>query len=411
MSAIQVASNASITNFGAPLAEATGTLALGMMQASIDAQKQQLETAEQMVAAKTSSEEAYINGMAAIQKETIDLAQMSVAIEQDQLAVLEQQILQRNQVEQAKGLFAERQRILATLDSATDPLDDPSYRLISDQLGLQILAARDAAQQELYLAGSALALEVNQSLDFSGAVLNATNATGLGSLSSCLLDIFNQAHIAYGTPQDYVTTVSVRQMLGITGPRKDAVTGQMLSEGDQFRELLLRNENLDGKGGVGIAFATDLQPGNGLWSSDVCGDRIANVQAELVGDFLGDNEAEVTLSLSGAAVMRACDGSGGLTTWSLGASGASGADAFAVIQAGVNTFGESQPNSSLFGQPVARAAWRVEIPGPSAAPANADVTLTDIDDIVLKFDHQALPLHSSPTSIDTSCLAQIGGGQ
>jgi hypothetical protein len=210
--------------------------------------------------------------------------------------------------------------------------------------------------------------------------------------------------VAYGTPQSYVTQVSVRQMLGITGPRTDAVTGQTLSEGDQFRQILLRNENLDGKGGVGITFATDLQPGNGLWSTDVCEDRLSGVQAQLVGDFLGDNQAQVNLFLSGSGTMRTCDGTNDVVSWSLDGGNASSSSAFAVIQAGVNTFGNAPPNTSLFGQPVARASWQLVVPGPDDAPSNSDVDLTHIDDIVLNFSHTALPSRSSPVNVDLSCL-------
>jgi hypothetical protein len=196
-------------------------------------------------------------------------------------------------------------------------------------------------------------------------------------------------------------------MLGITGPRKDPVTNQTLSEGDQFRLLLLANQNLDGHGGVGIKFSTDLQPGNGLWATDVCDDRIANVQAQVVGNFQGDNEAQVDLALSGGAVLRAC-GSDTLTTWSLGATSSDQTEAVAVLQAGVNTFGETAPNTSLFGQSVARANWKLIIPGGQVAPANADLNLTGIDDVVLRFDHKALPQQSSPVAIDLSCLANVG---
>jgi hypothetical protein len=218
------------------------------------------------------------------------------------------------------------------------------------------------------------------------------------SLASCLTSIFNASRVAYGTPQQYVTTVSVRQMLGIKGPRKDDVTGQTLSEGDQFRELLLRNENIDGSGGVGIKFATDLMPGNGLWAADVCNDRIVAAQAQLVGDFLGDNQAQVTLDVAGGAVMRSC-ATGTLEPWSLGAGSSSGGeDAHAVIQAGVNTFGDAPPNNSLFGQSVARASWKLIIPSALNAPENADVAFGHVDDVVLKFTHAALPAHASRRS-------------
>lgn len=408
--AIQVASNSSLLNFGAPFAEATADFAIGAMQAAISSQKQDLETAQSMEAAQVSAQDAYISGMAAIQKEVIDLQQMSISMVQDQLQVVLEQVQAANAVAQAKGLFTERQQVLAAIESPTDPLDDPSYRLMTDQLGLQIIAARAQAQQQLFEAGSALEYEINQSLDINGATLNASNSTGLNALASCLLNIFNESRIAYGTAQTYPTTVSVRQMLGITGPRTDAVTGQALSEADQFQELLLRNANFDGNGGVSLAFPTDLQPGNGLWASDVCEDRIVDLQAQLVGDFLGDNEAQVNVSLGGESVVRACDGPNDLVPWSFGTSGSSGA-AFAVISAGVNTFGEGAPNTSLYGQSVARASWQLEIPGPLEAPSNSDVDLTKIQDIVLRIDHQAIPIQSSPGSIDTSCLAQIGGGQ
>jgi len=45
--------------------------------------------------------------------------------------------------------------------------------------------------------------------------------------------------------------------------------GRDAHRGELFRRMLLQNANLDGRGGVGITFTTKLQPGNGLWSSDV----------------------------------------------------------------------------------------------------------------------------------------------
>ncbi len=79
----------------------------------------------------------------------------------------------------------------------------------------------------------------------------------------------------------------------------------------------------------------------------------------------------------------------------------------ASIGAGVNTFGESSPNGSLFGQSVARASWRIVIPGRNTAPENADLDVTKIDDVVLKISHSAIARRSTPFSIDISCL----GGQ
>jgi hypothetical protein len=75
-----------------------------------------------------------------------------------------------------------------------------------------------------------------------------------------------------------------------------------------------------------------------------------------------------------------------------------------VVQAGVNSFGEAPANTYLFGMPVAGASWRVVIPGPARAPANADIDISKVEDIVIKVQHKALPAQSSPGSIDLSCL-------
>ena len=406
IAAAQIASNASLFNAGAPVGEAVGAAGLELLKAGMQVQQEQLQTDQQAHAARSAASKEYIEGMAAIQKELIDLGQLSVDMHQASIGVLESFLSLQNALDDAKTALQQRQRFLTLANQ--DPTNDPSFRLLRDQEALTVLDARAAAQQQMDLAAGALQYEVNMSIaGIDGAVLNAHNGASLDDLSACLLQIFNASRVAYGTPQDYVTTVSVRQMLGIIGPRKDTVTGATLSEGDQFRQILLKNDNLDGNGGVGITFATDLQSGNGLWSSDVCNDRVATVQAQLVGDFLGDNQAQINLTLTGGSVMREC-GNGALTSWSLGGIDANASTHFAVIQAGVNTFGDAPPNTSLFGQSVARASWKLVIPGGAAAPSNSDVDLTHVDDVVLKFGHKATPESNAATGIDVSCLGNVG---
>src|SRR5688500_18421566 len=130
-------------------------------------------------------------------------------------------------------------------------------------------------------------------------------------------------------------------MLGIVGPRSDEVTGETLSAGELFRATVFTNENNDENGDVTVMFSTNLMPGNGLWSSNVCDDKVARVQAQLIGDFQGDNEAELHVQLSGGSVLRAC-GSGDLVNWELES------QARAVLQAGINDYGDAAPSTSLF---------------------------------------------------------------
>jgi hypothetical protein len=149
-----------------------------------------------------------------------------------------------------------------------------------------------------------------------------------------------------------------------------------------------------------IRFSTDLMPGNGIWSTQNCNDKISEVQTQLVGDFLGDNEAQISLGLSGNALLRACD-TGEIRPWNLDT------DRIAVIQAGVNTFGDTT-NTTLVGQSVARATWTIAIQGSNDSPSNSDVDLTKLDDIVLKIKHKALPIQAnSAWRLDDSCLGDI----
>lgn len=308
-----------------------------------------------------------------------------------------------NGLAEAQNLLEERSAAEA-LESLT-PENDPSFRLVRNNLAIRVLGARTRAQKYLFFAARALEYELNHPIeDLAKAVLSARNADTMKALGACLETIASGMSV----PQSYTREVSVRRMLGITATREDPCTGEKLAEGQQFQRVLLQNAKLDGKGGVTIKFATDLMPGNNLWSTDVCNDRIAAVRAQLVGDFLGDNEAQVNLALTGAAIMRDCGGTD-LMTWSLGGDVVDGlGTAVSVVQAGVNSYGKAAVNSSLAGQSVARAEWVLTIPGPAAAPTNSDVDLTKIEDILLEITHEARPINGvASRGLDLSCLAQV----
>jgi len=315
------------------------------------------------------------------------------------IGILESQLKFANALARAQELYQSRTQTNLLISS--DPSMDPAYRLVRNKSALGFLDARDAAQKQLLDAGRALEYEMNYDLStLETAVQSARNAATMKMLHVCLGNLFDQFIGPFGAPQTYSTTVSIRKLFGITGPRLDEVTGKTLSEGEQFRAYVLNNQALDANGTLKIQFSTNLMPGNGLWSTETCIDRISEVQAQLVGDFLGDNEAEITLGLSGNAVLRACDSSQ-LRSWNLDT------DRSAVIQAGVNSFAEVT-NTTLFGQSVARATCTLKLAGGNIAPSNSDVDVTKLDDIVLKIKHKAVPLQSSSSwSLDDSCLAGV----
>jgi hypothetical protein len=397
---LNTASNSNLFNAGASAGMAAGVWAVDMMKASLDAQKQQLQTAQQMRFERANAEIEVIDGMANIQRETIDREQLALEIEQNVLDVVQKRMEAEDKLSEAKRVFQERAQALAL--AGKNPMLDPSFRIVRDHLAQVALSSRATAQVNLMLMARALEYEINRPLGgLTGAVMAARTGQDMSSLATCMSQLFDQYIAAYGNPQEYVTTVSLREMLGIAGPRTDEVTGEELSPGQQLRMVILRNENLTDQDSVRVKFSTNLQPGNGLWSTDVCNDRIAKLQAELVGDFLGDNEAEVRLTLSGAAVQRACD-SDELRTWSIQSKDA-------VIQAGVNTFGEAKPNTSFFGQTVARATWELVINSGKAAAANTDVDFTKLEDVVFKITHQASARQSDVVEISgANCAASIG---
>lgn len=401
---LTIASNASVLNFGTPYGMAAAAAAIEAKRTAIHVQRDRLQRAQSLRFQEQDATLELIQGMAQIQKQLIDLEQLGLETMQEDLLATQAEVRLTSAVERAKRLHRLRRQAIAIADR--NPAHDPSFRILRDQHALQLLDARARAQRQLYLAGRALEYEVNTPIaSLGGAVLGARNGLALNQLATCLKEIHTSHRVAFGNPQSYTTELSVREMLGITGPREDEVTGQVLSPGEVFRQLALRNASWDERGALTITFSTNLQPGNGLWATDVCGDRITSVQAQLVGDFLGDDEAQVNVSLSGAAVLAKCD-SEGVEAWSM-ADGTSASQAVAVLQAGVNSFGKAAPNASLFGQSVARASWRITLPPGDAAPSNADLDPSKLEDIVLRVEHQALPRRATPLYVDTSCLAGI----
>jgi hypothetical protein len=398
---LDVAANADVWNGGAPLGEAIGAFALEIVRTGIEADRQAVQTAQDVRVQEDGAAVEVINGMAVIKGLMVDLAQQNVESREAVVAVLQTRVDAENALASAKHAAIERARALSRIGKS--PLRDPTFRLLRNRAAEDALRSRADAQRSLFRAGRGLEYHLNQSIGepLAQAVLNAFDAAEAGRLESCLQTIFDDSQ-ALPKVEAYTTEASVRRLLGIAGPRRDDVTGELLTEGEQFRRILLRNQNLDGAGGVGVELSLTLDPGNLLWSSNVCDDRLTQVEAQLVGDFLGDNQAEVQLDLEGGGVIRQCNGQG-LMSWST--------VGHAVVQAGVNTFGTAPPNGSLQGLAVASSRWRVLIPGPAAAPTNADMDLLKLEDVVLRIHHKARPIVANLGVASFACLGTIGAGR
>lgn len=401
--ALEIAANSSLWNAGLPAALGVVAGVLETTKGTFMVRREELAALQSMRYAEETRELEVIQAAARIKTLLVDAAQIEVDMEQLNIQLLQSLMAATNLLDTAKRAAVERWRVLARIERS--PAADPVYRTLMHDSLMDALARRREAQRWLYLAGRALEYEMNVPLgDALGrSILASHNQAEIAGLSDCLLSIHGQHSVEFGVPQEFKTTLSVRERLGIAGERTDEVTGETLDAGELFRRVLLRNQNLDGEGGVGIDLTTNLEPGNGLWSSSVCNDKIVGIRAKLVGDFLGDDEAEIHLTVGGGSMLRSCVVDE-VRSWRIDSSDR------AVVQAGVNTFGSALPSTTLHGQAVARPNWRLFIPGPLQAPANGDLELENLDDIVLEITHRALPLRENAADVALACLANVGSG-
>jgi hypothetical protein len=401
--ALQLASNASLWNGFASVGLGVASGMLEGAKGHLMVRREELGKLHSMRLVEETLELEEIASAGRIKTLWIDAAQIEIDMHQLDIQILQAHAFAANLLDAAKRAAVERVRVLRRIQNS--PAADPIYRTLMHGSLMQALSARREAQRWLYRAGRALEYEVNTPFgDALGrAILAANNQTEIGKLSACFLGIHGDHSAEYGIPQEFKTTLSVRELLGVSGRRTDEVTGEELDEGELFRRILLQNQNLDGHGGVGVEFSTNLEPGNGLWSANVCNDKIVSVRAKLVGDFLGDDEAELDLSVAGGGVLRSCADER-LVNWSIDSAER------AIVQAGVNSFGDAAPNTTLYGQAVARPTWSLFIPGPEQAPANMDLDLERIDDVVLEVTHRALPASPGANGVSLACLGTIGSG-
>ena len=164
------------------------------------------------------------------------------------------------------------------------------------------------------------------------------------------------------------------------------VDGSPATPAEQFAALLQDPLHGLADGGVALPFALSAFE-NAQFSALLCDDRIDKIEVKLIGDYLGDKEAEVMLTRQGLAGVRRCDGAD-LPQWS--AYVPYGFErAQLVIQAGVNDWGTAGPNAGYAAWPVHGEQWTLTIPPPELAPANLDLDLAHISDVVLRLHHRA----------------------
>jgi hypothetical protein len=291
--------------------------------------------------------------------------------------------------QEAAALAQEKARALGLLvdDSPDNALTNPHFLQARLEAASRVLPVREGAIRRLYLALRALEYELNQELPaLRSSLAAARSPDDLATLLTCLAGIAEDYRLGHGHAQPYVTEVSLRaDIFGLTTDVPD-VDGSPATPAEQFAALLQDPLHTAPDGTVALPFALSAFE-NAQFSASLCDDRIDTIEVKLVGDYLGDREAEVLLTRQGLAGVRRCDGAD-LPQWSAYVPFSFERDEL-VIQAGVGDFGTAGPNAGFAAWPVHGEQWTLTIPPPSRAPANLDLDVGRISDVILRLHHRA----------------------
>jgi hypothetical protein len=287
------------------------------------------------------------------------------------------------------ALVQEKARTVGLMveDSPDNALTRPHFLQARLEAASRVLPARERTIRRVYLALRALEYELNQELpSLRDTLAAARSPEDIASISSCLGSIAEDYRLAHGYGQPYVTEVSLRaDIFGLTNDVPD-VDGSPATPAEQFAALLQDPLHRQADGAVALPFTLSAFE-NAQFSTWLCDDRIDQIEVKLVGDFLGDKEAEVMLTRQGLAGVRRCDGAD-LPQWSAYVPYSFEREQI-IIQAGVNDWGTGGPNTGFAAWPVHGEQWTLTIPPAEQSPANLDLDLRHISDVVLRLHHRA----------------------
>ncbi len=291
--------------------------------------------------------------------------------------------------QEVAALAQEKARVVGLMveDSPDNARTRPHFLTARLAAAARVLPVRERTIRRVYLALRALEYELSQELPaLRDQLATARAPEDFAALMACLDNIAEDYRLEHGHGQPYVTEVSLRgDIFGITADIPD-VDGSPATPAEQFAALLQDPLHAQADGGVGLPFTLPAFEGK-QFSALLCDDRIDTIEVKLVGDYLGDKEAEVMLTRQGLAGVRRCDGAE-LPQWSTYVPYSFDREQI-VIQAGVGDWGTAGPNGGYAAWPVHGEQWTLTIPPPELAPANLDLDLAHISDVVLRLHHRA----------------------
>jgi hypothetical protein len=360
---------------------------------SIDQQIAELEAAKALRLLQSESDVEYVRLMTELAELEVQFLQLGVEV---LLSVRRRMNAELRVAQIESELRAVRaQAALQTEQSLGQLANDPMFRVIRNRRVTRATFFKEDARRAAYLAALALDYELNLTFAHRDRITTSLSAGagGLEDVLSCMSTWSSEFRLAYGGGQSFSDEISLREdVFGIRGPITDAVTGQTLSEAEQFRQMLLQPTHLGtAEVAVGMTFPTSIGRANPIFSPDVCNDQIESVQVKLIGDGLGDDQATVHVEQGGATFLRGCEsyreGRGDVVREYHVIPDT------AIIYAGVNGYPATAPDSQLYGRAVAATDWTLALP---RGQRNADVDFTRIEDIVVRVTHRA---HSLSTGL------------
>jgi hypothetical protein len=283
--------------------------------------------------------------------------------------------------------------------SKTDPRRDPAFRQYRDEATVLSNKAFDAAQGQLFLVTRAFEYEVGMSFWRRGELFTLVSPEQLRAYKADLERAYQKFIATVGNSQEREVTLSLRdQIFRFSAPLVDNATGGTYAPEDIFHHLLADPRNRDADGNVRLTFAFPLTPDAPTFNHSFCTDKITGIRISLVGASLGATQPEVGLQQRGSAYLRSCtdtDNAGEYAVSSYNLENTIGVRR-AIVQAGLNLSGPSDmssggpDNTEFYGRPVA-APYELIID--RNVPANANLDLTKLDDIILFIKHETRTVH------------------
>ncbi|MCB0171332.1 MAG: hypothetical protein KDJ97_12340 [Anaerolineae bacterium] len=300
-------------------------------------------------------------------------------------------------------------------------LNNPAYRILRESLTVEASRSHNVTAQFAYLTAKSLEYEFLTPFPETNNIFKARTADDIDNY----LNDLEQWRVGISNPGDrnrfpYVISIA-EDILGLSDENLDPDDVLSPTERAQLRYALFQtflNANRDANR-VQFSFPTSLLD-NQIFSQNIWNNRIAGVG--LPTDVAGTEGVSinvVTRQLSDAGTPQIILGLGGHTSYRtvtnniveytprnarlVGYEVPSGFDpktTTAVILSHVNGNGQGTPTSALFNRSVAASNWIVRID--LTDPFNADLDITQIEDIQVLMDSTGFALPLSGLSVQSA---------